>query len=986
MSGSLDVHEALDSLLAGLPFEIGSDDGRTITLREKIARNDEPVKKAEAEKPQMPAAVAEHPQAASSAARNAIEEIIITGSRIVREGYESPTPLAVVSEEQLKSNSDSNLVLFLQTQPVFTGSAASNNNIYSAASGTTGVNSLNLRSLGVNRTLVLLDGRRPEPATATNAVDVSSLPTQLISRVDVVTGGASAVYGSDDIAGVVNFVLDRQFKGIKGAVDGGLTNYGDGKNYTVNLSGGMGFTDDRGHVLLSGEIFHSDGIPGRARDWTRSGAAILTNPNYTPTNGQPQYLQLLKSAYIVGTPGGIVLNSSGNLITSGPLARIAFGANGMPYTLNTYGNVVGTNGIAQGGEWETNDQRFSSIVPKEERQNIFTHVTFDLSDNLAVFAQYSWAHAYEYAVEAPFYRFGSQGPTVKLDNAFLPASVKAAMVASGVTQIKVGTFNADAGTIDVTASRTSRRYLAGIQGNFDVFGSNWNWEASYQRGETKVTQLTPGNDSITRYLAAVDSVVNPISGGIECRSVATNPNCAPWNVFGTGVNDPNGAAFKYIHNISTSHEHLAQDLFAASMTGEPFSLPAGLVSIALSAEHRRNSTAMDRDAVSALADNSIANAPLVNGSTHVTEAAFEAVAPIVKGAPWAENWDLSAAARFTSYNLAGKVVTWKVGTTYSPIPDIKVRASRSRDIRAPTPTENFDTGAVNRSPGIDPKYGTTPLIAVTTKGNQNLKPEDADNLTVGVVLQPSFLSGLSFSVDYWTIDLKNVISTISQNNTIAFCLNGLRPDFCANVTRDPVTDQVIAVRNSSINFASQKSRGLDLEASYRSSLDVIGLPGEFAVHGTMTFNFQYLVDTGLMGVPLVDYAGENSNLYPPKWRLNVTGGYSLDAIRLSLTARAVPSGKIFASYIGCDFACPTSTAANPTINTNRLAGALWLDANVNYDITQDAFKTSVFFNVKNLLDRDPPPFGQSLPMAIPTPWYLYDTTGRTFRAGIRFKI
>ena len=915
-----------------------------------------------------------------------VEEVVVTGSRIVREGYESPTPLAVVSEEQLKSNSDSNLVLYLQTQPVFTGSGASNNNTYSAASGTTGINALNLRSLGLNRTLVLLDGRRPEPATATNAVDVSSLPTQLISRVDVVTGGASAVYGSDAVAGVVNFVLDRQFVGVKGELDGGMTSFGDAKNYTLNLAGGMGFADNRGHVLLSGEMFHSDGIPGRAREWSRRGTAILTNPAYTATNGQPQYLQLNNSAYIVGTPGGIVLSSTGTLINSGPLARIEFGKNGVPYTLSSYGTIVGTNGIAQGGEWETNDQRFTSIAPQEERQNIFSHVTYDITDSVTAFIQYSWAHAYEYAVEAPFYRFGSQGPTVTSDNAFMPASVKAAMAAAGVTQIKIGTFNADAGTIDVTTSRTSRRYLGGFQGNFDAFETNWKWEASYQRGETKVTQLTPGNDSITKYLAAVDAIVNPVNGTIQCRNLATNPGCVPWNVFGTGVNDPNGAAFKYIHNTSTSHERITQDMFTASVTGDAFTLPAGPVSVALSAEHRRNSTSMTRDAVSALGDNSIANAPLINGSTNVTEAALETVVPIVKGASWADSWEFSGAARFTSYSLAGDVVTWKVGTTYSPIPDIKVRASRSRDIRAPTATENFDTGAVNRSPGIDPKYGTTPLIAVTTKGNPNLKPEDADNLTVGVVLQPSFLEGFSFSADYWTINLKNVISTVSQNNTIAYCLNGFRPDFCANVTRDPVTDQVVAVRNGSINFASQKSRGLDLEASYRTGLQGIGVPGELSVHGNMTFNFQYLVDTGLIGVPPIDYAGENSGQYPPKWRLNVTSTYSLDAVRVSLTARAIPSGKIFANYIGCASGCPTATASNPTINTNTLAGALWLDANVNYDVNYGDVKAAVFLNVKNLMDKDPPPFGHSLPMAIPTPFWLYDTAGRTFRAGIRFKI
>ena len=915
-----------------------------------------------------------------------VEEVVVTGSRIVREGYESPTPLAVVSEEQLKANSDSNIVNYLSTQPVFTGSSTSQNNTYNASAGFTGVNSLNLRSLGTSRTLVLLDGRRLEPATTTGAIDVSSLPTQLMSRVDVVTGGASAVYGSDAIAGVVNFVIDKKFTGIKGEVNGGLTSYGDGKNYTINLAGGTGFADDRGHVLISGEMFHSDVVAGKSREWGLIGTAILNNPNYTATNGQPQFLQLPNSAYITGTPGGIVLNANGTLINSGPLARIAFGRGGVPYTLSTYGTIVGTNGIAQGGQWQTDDQRFTSLLPEEERQNLFTNVTYDVTDNITAYAQFSWAHAYEYAVEAPYYAYGSSGPTIKLDNAFLPASVRSAMVAAGVTQIKIGTFNQDTGTIDVTTARTSKRYLAGVQGKFDAFGSNWNWDASYERGETKSRIATPGNVSVPNYMAAVDSIVNPANGSIQCRTLATNPGCAPWNVFGTGVNDPNGAAAKYIHNVSYSHQHIAMDIFAASLTGEPFTVPAGPVSVALDAEHRRNSSKTDRDPVSDIAGNVINNTPLVIGSTHVTEAAFETVVPLFKGLSWADNWDVTGAARFTSYNLAGDVVTWKVGTTYSPIPDIKFRASRSRDIRAPTASENFDVGAVTHAPGIDPKYNTTPLIEVNTHGNVNLKPEDADNLTVGVVLQPSFLDGFSFSADYWTLDLKNVINPVSSNNIIAYCLNGVRPDFCANVTRDPVTDVITRVVTGSINFASQKSRGLDLEASYRTLLDGIGVPGELALHANMTFNFQYLVDTGLIGVAPIDYAGNNATSYPPNWRVNLTTTYSLDPVRFSLTARAFPGGTIFANYIQCTSGCPAATAANPTINTNRLAGAFYLDTNLSYDIKQDSFSATVFLNVKNLLDRDPPQFGQSLPMSPPVPTFLYDLTGRVFRAGVRFKI
>ena len=923
-------------------------------------------------------------QKPAQAAADQIEEIVVSGSRIVREGYEAPTPLAVVGEEQLKSSADSNLVYYLQTQPVFVGSQTGQNSVMSLSGAQIGVNSLNLRSLGINRTLVLLDGRRVEPAATNGITDVSSLPTQLISRVDVVTGGASAVYGSDAIAGVVNFVLDRNFTGIKGEVNGGVTSYGDYKNYTINLAGGFGFADNRGHILISGEMFHSDGVAGRSRNWSKRGTTILTNPLYTATNGQPEYLQLDRAAYVTGGPGGTVLNANGTLINSGPLARIIFGEGGATQRLGSYGTIVGLNGVATGGQWETNDVRFQQIIPEESRENLFLNVSYDITDSIQAYAQFSYAHSYSFAVEAPNQTYGSAGATIRLDNAFLPTTVRDLMIQAGVTQIKVGSMNQDLGTITPTTSRRSKRYLGGFKGDVEAFGTKWSWDAYYSRGETRAMVQTPGNIRLQNYYDAADSIV--VNGVIQCRNLAARPDCLPWNVFGTGVNNPNGAAIKFIQDKTWSSMLITQDVFGATLAGEPFSLPAGPVSIAADAQYRRNSVRSTRDATSAIPNHSINNAPLVNGSTNVKEIGAETIIPLVKGASWADSWDVSAAARFTSYNLAGDVVTWKGGTTFSPVPDIKFRGSYSRDIRAPTATENFDTGTVTRVSFQDPKYRTGPLITQFVTGNLNLRPEDARNLTIGAVLQPSFFEGFSFSADYWTIDIKDVISAVSTTNIVAYCLNGTRPDFCANVVRDPVTDVLLEIHTGQINFASNYVRGLDLESTYRTSLEGIGIPGELTIHGNMSFNFEFSVDSGVVGIAPVDSAGTNGSSNPPKWRVNVATTYALDDWRFTLTARGFPGGKAVASYFECTSGCPTSTQETRTVNNNHLAGAFYLDASVNYDLKGDAYNATVYLNVKNLVDHDPPNYNGSQPMGVPAPFYLYDFSGRTFRAGIRFKI
>jgi len=272
------------------------------------------------------AQTAAKPQPAS---QEAVEEVVVTGTRIVREGYEAPTPLSVIDSAALENRSDTNLAVLVTQMPAFSGAGGIAGNTSSFSSATPGLNLLNLRNLGANRTLVLLDGNRAVAASNTGqGVDIASFPSQLVSRVDIVTGGASAVYGSDAVAGVVNFVLDKTFTGVKGDVSYGMTNYSDKKSWAAQLSAGFGFANDRGHVLLSGEATHDGGTNGDGgRQWNRVGYQGITNPLYGTTAGLstsvPQLLMRTKVGRNDETPGGIIV--------SGPLKGIAFGLGGVPY-------------------------------------------------------------------------------------------------------------------------------------------------------------------------------------------------------------------------------------------------------------------------------------------------------------------------------------------------------------------------------------------------------------------------------------------------------------------------------------------------------------------------------------------------------------------------------------------------------------------------------------------------------------------------------
>ncbi|MFV3131253.1 TonB-dependent receptor plug domain-containing protein [Niveispirillum sp. KHB5.9] len=897
-----------------------------------------------------------------------LEEIMVTATRIQRNGYDAPTPTSVIGIEEIAAKAPANIADFVNELPALSGSTSPKANVGSLSAGLIGINALNLRNIGANRTLILLDGQRVAASTLTGLVDINTLPQALVKRVDIVTGGASAGWGSDAVSGVVNFVLDKDFTGIKGTVQGGVTTYGDDRNFNASLSAGTRFAEDRGHVMISGEVAHNDGIKGIGdRKWFNS-AKLFINPAYTATNGQPQLLNLPGAGFATATPGGI--------ITSGPLRGTYFGPGGTPAQFN-YGSIVSGNFMV-GGDYQYADfAKSGDLDPRLNRQSVFGRISYDLTDHVTIYGQTSYNRATSRVASLTQFNFGNI--TIQPDNAFIPASIASRVTAP----FSLGTFNQDLGPAIATTRRSSQRYVLGIQGDVAALGSDWKWDVYGQKSINNV--YTDGLLTITsRYNQAIDAVRNPSTGAIVCRSTLTNPTngCVPYNIFGTGV--ASDAARNYVLGTSWGRSKLTQEVFAGTLRGEPFSNWAGPVSLATGIEHRSEAVSGSNDPLSTTRSYFAGNFLASSGSYHVTEGFLETVVPLANELPFLESLDFNGAIRATDYSTSGYVTTWKAGLTWSPVSDISFRATRSRDIRAPNLAELFQSGQSSTTSFVDPFRANASTTAFqVTSGSTALKPEKADSLGLGVVLKPSFLPDFAASVDYYDIKIQDAIQTVTAAALVNQCFLG-NTQFCSQITRN-TAGVITSVNVLPVNVARQKARGLDFEASYHRP----AFGGDLKLRVLATRFLENTTDDGI--TPPIDTAGTNGTNGTarntlPNWRYLASVGYDYDPVSVSVTARGFSAGVYNTTYIECTSACPASTAANMTINNNRLPSALYFDANVTVSIQRDI---DLFLAVDNVANKDPAqmaygPSVGSAPLSVNP--LLYDVLGRSFRAGLRFRL
>ncbi len=944
-------------------------------------------------------------QSGQSAQAPAVEEIVVTGSRVVRDGYEAPTPVTVIGTEQMEAQPMQHISDFVNRLPAFGGAQTTTSGGNEISTGRQSQNNLNLRSLDSYRTLVLLDGNRIVTGDVNGSVNASDLPTPLISRVDVVTGGASAAYGSDAVAGVVNFILDKEFVGVKGEVQGGITNYGDDPSYKISLTGGYAFAGGRGHILFSGEHAWNKGIYGASKSrgdfWSYDTGHLVENPLWAavanPTTGalptNPRWLVRSQAATLLATPGGI--------ITSGPLKGTAFNPDGTPRPY-TYGSIVNSQ-FTVGGDWKYSDATYynQTLSNKVSRQAFFLRVSYELTDSITAYVNALNTFSYGFARSKLDDKLGNI--TIKADNPYLNSAVAAQMTALKLTQFTMGSFLLDVPYITTDNYRNLWSYSGGLNGKFEAFDTNWTWDLHAQLGLVR-SDLNGRVVNNTNFANAVDSV-RDVSGKIICRSTLTAPTngCVPFNPFGYNVNDKSAVA--YVKQTAVLYQRNTESTFSVGVSGgEPFSTWAGPVSVASGFEWRREAVTPGNIAaycpLCLTSSYTAGNYKGTNGSYSVAEGYVEVVAPLAKDTVWARSLDLNAAVRATGYSTSGYVTTWKAGLTYNPIDELRFRATRSRDIRAPNLGDLYNGGGGGQSPGlIDPfRPGAPPVTYLnSTSGNTALQPEKADTTGLGVVVQPAFFPGFSASVDFYDINIKGAIDTIGGQEILDRCYAGQTIQ-CAAVQRNAPTNDGFALGTIRIidvkpfNLASLHQRGYDFEASYQTKLDQISpsLGGDVSFRAIGTYIQFYKRNDGRN--PEIDAAGTNGGQGPLKWRWMFNANYTNDPFSITWTGRFMSSGRYggtATSYVQCNpGSCPASTTSFPTIDYNFIESRFYHDLSLTYKIleTDAGGTTQLYLNVSNVMNTAPPFIVSTNYWYMTVNPQMYDTIGRRFYAGVRFKM
>ncbi len=923
--------------------------------------------------------------------------VTVSGSRIASRGFTQPTPTTTLSSADLEKSAKPNIFNTLVELPALQGSTGRTTGAFSTSSGTQGLSSLSLRGLSPLRTLTLLDGQRFVGANVTGVTDVSQFPQLLVKRVDVVTGGASASYGSDAVGGVVNFITDTKFKGFKAVIEGGQTTYKDDKNGTTQVAFGKSFMDDRLHFVASAEYGREKGVPnpgfgGKAangRDWYNS-PIYQVRPRSATTDGKPERTII--------SNGQLNQYSKYGLIFDGPLRGTTFGDNGAVGQFQYGTNCVGA--VCQGGDLSANAGAGTSLGMDLTRKVGYARLGFDVAPDHEIYATINLSEVA--ATFSPNPGAAKQGNlNMTCDNAFLPQSIKDACAANKITGFRYGTANAIfPKNIEVNPTRKLQRAVVGAQGKFQIGGKEWGYSGYAEHGENEIDIVVNNITLNRRYDQAIQAIKLP-DGSIVCKDVTARANgCKPLNIFGNITPDP--AALNYIMPAMGPRQHSKQkqDVVSFNITGEPFSSWAGPVAIATGAEWRKEQyyvvgdpygsgvTAVNPNTPDYPADPILSqpqgdhwyagNYHSGQGSYSVKEAYVEANVPLLKSES-AGDINLNVAARRTDYSTSGGVNSWKIGSTWKTgLDGFRIRAVTSQDVRAPNLSELFAAPVTtNNAVNVN---GVSTQFAQRTIGNTDLRPEIARNSVIGLVLsQPAWAPGFSASFDYFDVKVKEVISGLSPQQLVDLCAAG-NQEICATqslVVGQGATTNFLTVK--AFNLASLRSKGYDLEVAYRTQPNALGIPGRITYRVLATHMLSFVTTSGVINTIPSDSAGVNMG-NTPDWKLNASQSWDIGNANVTLSERWISEGVRSNEFIECQTNCPVSTAQRNTIFDNQMKGAFYIDIGASYKFSK---QLSVFGKIDNVANRDPVMAPQDNSSYGLNP-ALYDVLGRTYRVGLRY--
>ncbi|HEY0940153.1 MAG TPA: TonB-dependent receptor [Steroidobacter sp.] len=856
-----------------------------------------------------------------------LEEIVVSGSRIERAGFDQPTPTTVLGADEIQRSARLNLQQSLNDLPQMRNSVSPNQSIGNTSAGTAPIE---FRGLGIDRTLTLLNGRRFIGDNNLNFV-----PSNLVERVEMVTGGASAAWGSGAVAGVANIMLNKDLEGVTVSAQTGRSSRSDGERHAFDGSFGTHFAGGAGHFMIGAEYVNDKGIgvSGR-RDRPWYGADLVMVDQDAAGNPvfelQPNVANLAPLTY-----GGTIL--------SGVLA----------------GQVFDPDGSVRPGEASDFPNLYNTLIVGSplERLSSYARVSYDIADNTTVWADVVYGRTdvdQLFVPELTLLAF-----PVSATNPFLSPAIQQQLADAGEDVFLMGRFSRDALFLRFDAVRETKEAAIGIEGNF---AAGWKYDAHFSHGELDDRQRLHNAMITGNFLRAIDAV--EVGGQIVCSVNAdadpTNddPACAAFNPFGEGNFSP--AARAYVSGTQMSNVVRKLDSGAFRVQGDPLQLWAGPLAIAFGAEWRREEQTEDigaLDAADAFSTPVVSNTPL-EGSFNVKEGFFEALAPLVDNDALELHWN--GAARYSDYSLSGGIWSWKLGGTARLYKDVLFRVTRSRDIRAPNISDLFAVNTINVRPVDDndregrnhPGYDPNPSPVILSGGNRNLVPEIARSWTGGVTFSPSFLSGFNFSVDYFDIEIANAITVPDVADVTAACAAG-DAGACSSVIRDE-TGTITRISIISQNIASFETSGFDFEATYR--LPVVS--GSLSFRALATYVDELIFN---LGTNVRNTAGSVGDPVPaglPKWRGTLSAAYQTDALTVDARIRYVGGG---------DF-----NKAQNIVNP-RISARTYVDLGADFTIFDNY---TLFGRVSNLFDEAPP-------LITTTYSPHYDVVGRYYTVGLR---
>ena len=840
-------------------------------------------------------AFAAAPAVAQETSATQVDEIVVTGSRIVRQDYEAISPITTVTSETIEMTGTLSVESLLNELPqVVAGNMRTSNN-----SGGEEFATVDLRGLGPSRTLVLVNGERVPASSTTGVVDLNTIPASLIERVEVVTGGASAVYGSDAMSGVVNFILKDDFEGAELSASYGASFDGHAPEFEASLLIGGDFANGRGNLTTYASYYNRESVLQSEFDWSRVSAAVVADANgaWTLANSSAEWWDIYNAGGLgTGLSGGSATSPWGTIynVGSNPFSPAALIAN--PLTAGNFAGYdhdcnpatpdipYGTPGVSSNLSFDSTgalspyhgslgcavpDRAAGSsrynyapdnylIIPAE-RFNIVSIGHYDITDSIRLDTRLSYTNSWSQVSLAPTPATGLTVTMTPAMTAYIAANHPDLAAALASRPNPGASFTMDRRTNELGPrigefENNSLSMLATLSGDFGQ--SNWDWSLTASFGVNNATSI--GRNSANR-----NNFNNGLAG---CQDTAGNPvpdtNCVIVDIFGENTLTP--AMVSYLTTPTFATTEVQESRFAGFVRGDLLELPAGPIAAVFGFEWRDSNFDFQVDNEQRSGNMYGFNAiQPQSGSITVAEFYTEVAVPLVRDAAFANYLGLEAGYRYSDYDTVGGLDTYKIGLEWEPTDWLRLRTVFNSAVRAPSVFELFQAGDQGFPSYSDPCAGAltpaeaasctansggvwdfalNPIVQANSQveafafGNPNLVPEEAETFTVGLVFQPDFfpIGDFRASVDYYDIEFTNIISSLGASYWIGQCYTNSDPVACARVVRDPVSGQIDYVDTTRTNSGYYSTKGYDFQIDWALDMADIGLPGRLRINELFT--------------------------------------------------------------------------------------------------------------------------------------------------------